>query len=302
MTFTEDDLRAVLAERSTPSRVPPDLAGRAERRGRSRHRRRLTVGATALVTGAATVTVVVAQLGPDRPAAPAFSPSPSILGGYGKVVPVPDVTSLNRPEVHASLRSIVEVTGTAPRCRRRLHGTGFVYARERVMTNAHDVAGVRGPLGVRAPNGDEHQGRVVLYDPARDIAVLYVPGLAVPSLGFNRTARAGDVALIAGFPAGRSKPLTATAGTIRTRQSSSGPDIYHSGQVTRGILTFSGRVEPGNSGGPLLSDEGLVYGVIFAAAPDDQHGGYALTADEVAADAQAGATATKPVSTQACVD
>ena len=53
-------------------------------------------------------------------------------------------------------------------------------------------------------------------------------------------------------------------------------------------------------GGPLLSPQGAVYGVIFAAAADDPKTGYALTAAEVGSDAQRGQTATDRVSTRGC--
>jgi S1-C subfamily serine protease len=59
-------------------------------------------------------------------------------------------------------------------------------------------------------------------------------------------------------------------------------------------------VRPGNSGGPLLATDGRVYGVVFAAATDDNETGYALTASEVRSDAESGAAATTPVSTQGC--
>jgi hypothetical protein len=50
----------------------------------------------------------------------------------------------------------------------------------------------------------------------------------------------------------------------------------------------------------LLSPDGAVYGEVFAAAADDPRTGYALTAREVASDAQRGATATERVSTRGC--
>jgi len=59
-------------------------------------------------------------------------------------------------------------------------------------------------------------------------------------------------------------------------------------------------VESGNSGGPLLSPEGTVDGVVFAAAVGVSDTGFALTAAEVNADARAGAQATTAVSTMEC--
>jgi S1-C subfamily serine protease len=79
-----------------------------------------------------------------------------------------------------------------------------------------------------------------------------------------------------------------------------GPDIYQNRQVTRQIYALYSLVRPGNSGGPLLTPSSRVAGVVFAAAVDDAHTGYALSAAEVAPDASRGATATATVSTQIC--
>ncbi|HEY1005372.1 MAG TPA: serine protease, partial [Streptosporangiaceae bacterium] len=56
----------------------------------------------------------------------------------------------------------------------------------------------------------------------------------------------------------------------------------------------------GNSGGPLLASDGSVYGVVFAAAVGVDDTGFALTAAQVHADAQAGEHTTSAVSTMAC--
>ena len=92
----------------------------------------------------------------------------------------------------------------------------------------------------------------------------------------------------------------AAAARIGGMQSAVGPDIYQTGQVTRQIYEIKAVVEPGNSGGPLLSPDGTVYGVVFAAAVGVPDTGFALTAAEVAGDADAGAKQTFPVSTQTC--
>jgi S1-C subfamily serine protease len=59
-------------------------------------------------------------------------------------------------------------------------------------------------------------------------------------------------------------------------------------------------VRPGNSGGPLLAPDGTVYGVVFAAATNEDDTGYVLTAEEIEANAAKGETATEPVSPQTC--
>ncbi|WP_425453328.1 MarP family serine protease [Thermomonospora umbrina] len=224
------------------------------------------------------------------------------LGGESVVeVPPPDENVRSTPELQAAKRSIFKIVGTAPRCQRKIEGTGFVYAPERIMTNAHVVAGVHGGIDIISWDGRKQgKARVVLYDPERDIAVLHVPGFNARPLSFDGPARTRDDAVVAGFPKGHG--YTADAARIRARQDANGPDIYHSGQVTREIYAIRGKVEPGNSGGPLLSPKGTVYGVIFAAALDSPATGYALTAKEVRPDADIGRTASVPVDTGACSD
>jgi S1-C subfamily serine protease len=231
----------------------------------------------------------------------AKSEFPQVFGGLGGEsivdVPPPDESVLSTAQLRAARRSVVKIEGTAPDCSRRIEGSGFLYAHQRVMTNAHVVAGVREPE-VFTVNGQSYQAHVVLYNPKRDIAVLQVPGLSVPALSFDNTAQTRDTAVVAGFP--RNRPFTPVAAQIRAKQEARAPDIYHETLVTREIYAIRGTVEPGNSGGPLLAPNGKVYGVIFAVAVDDKQTGYALTADEVAPDARDGANAATEVSTGVC--
>ena len=193
--------------------------------------------------------------------------------------------------------SVLKILGEAVACGRNIEGSGFVYAPERVMTNAHVVAGVERP---RVEVGDRRlEARVIVYDPARDVAVLSVPGLDRPSLAFApEPAAPGDGAIVVGYPLdGDFRPVSAR---ISGSQDARGFDIYGERSVVREIYALRGQVLPGNSGGPLLDLEGDVYGVIFAAAADDPGIGYALTAEEVASQAEAGRTATAAVSTRDC--
>jgi S1-C subfamily serine protease len=212
-------------------------------------------------------------------------------------VPAPDPALAGSTAVQEARSRVLKITGVATSCSRRIEGTGFVYAPERVMTNAHVVAGVRTPR-VEVSRGRTLEARVVLYDPDRDIAVLAVPGLGRTPLAFSGPAKRGASAVVVGYP--QDGPFTATAARVRQTQQARGPDIYERKTVVREIYALRARVLPGNSGGPLLAADGGVYGVIFAAAAEDPDTGYALTAKEVASDAAAGRTATARVSTRTC--
>ncbi|MEP6760057.1 MAG: MarP family serine protease [Sporichthyaceae bacterium] len=227
---------------------------------------------------------------------------PTVFGGLSpepiRPVDPPDPAIAESPQIRAARDSIVMITGTAPSCSRQLEGSGFVYAARHVMTNAHVVAGVRNPVVRVGGAGTRYPARVTVFDPRRDLAVLYVPDLRAPALAFDFTAKRGVQGVVAGFPGGG--PYKLEAARFRDTVKARGDDIYGSSHVTREIFSLYADVEPGNSGGPLLSLRGGVYGVVFAKSLDDPNTGYALTADEVAQVAQAGRAAQSRVSTRAC--
>ena len=70
--------------------------------------------------------------------------------------------------------------------------------------------------------------------------------------------------------------------------------------MVRSVYSFRGSVIPGNSGGPLLSTDGQVYGVVFASGLGDPTTGYALTAEQVAPAVAASRAATVVLDTGSC--
>ena len=227
---------------------------------------------------------------------------PQAFSGFtlDPVIPVapPDPALLKDPAVRAAWNSLVKVEGVAPECGTQVDGSGFVYAADHVMTNAHVVAGVDRPGVTIRGTGRVYPATIVYLDPQVDVAVLYVPGLRARALSFAGVAVRGDAAVVAGFPGGGS--LTASAARVRARLTARGTDIYGAGSVTREVYSIRGDVKPGNSGGPLLAPDGKVDGVVFAVAVNDPQTGYALTAAQVATAAKAGAGAVDPVATGSC--
>jgi S1-C subfamily serine protease len=222
------------------------------------------------------------------------------LGAEGALaVGPPNPAVLNQPGLVKDEQSIVKVKGIAPSCSEQIEGSGFVYAPNHILTNAHVVAGVSEEQNVYTSSGRVLPATVVLFDPKVDVAILYVPGLGLPTLQFAGQAKVGANAIVAGYPL--DGPFTAAAARIGGTEEATSPDIYQTAQVTRQIYAVRAVVEQGNSGGPLLNpDNGHVYGVVFAAATSVSDTGYALTAAQVAADARAGANDTGGVSTQGC--
>lgn len=205
----------------------------------------------------------------------------------------PTGDSVTRAATTAAKVSTVKIEGASGTQGRE--GSGFVYAPEHVMTNAHVVAGIAGPSVRIGGVGRSYEAQVVLFDPDRDVAVLYVPGLRAPVLKFDDSASRGDSAVVAGYP--QDGDLNLQAATVANRVRATGQNIYNDASVTREIYSIRSTVRPGNSGGPLLTTDGKVYGVVFARSTSDDETGYVLTADEVAADAERAATATTPVDT-----
>ncbi|GAA2259018.1 MarP family serine protease [Streptomyces amakusaensis] len=211
----------------------------------------------------------------------------------------PDPALVGSPVAARAQKSIVKVVGTAQSCNKVLEGTGFVFGERRVMTNAHVVGGVDEPTVQIGGEGRLYDAKVVLYDWQRDIAVLDVPDLRAEPLEFARPdARSGDGAIVAGFP--ENGAYDVRSARVRGRINADGPDIYHRGTVGRDVYSLFTTVRQGNSGGPLLTPEGKVYGVIFARSLDDPETGYALTVDEIAEDISAGLSANQEVDSQGC--
>ncbi|MFI1070113.1 MarP family serine protease [Streptomyces puniciscabiei] len=205
----------------------------------------------------------------------------------------PSGDSVTPAATSAAKLSTVKIEGASGNEGRE--GSGFVFAAGHVMTNAHVVAGIDHPSVRVGGVGRSYAARVVLFDPDRDVAVLYVPGLHAPVLRFDTSASRGDSAVVAGYP--QDGGLNLQAATVASRVQATGQNIYNDGAVTRDIYSIRSTVRPGNSGGPLLTTSGKVFGVVFARSTSDAETGYALTADEVAGDAHRAATSTTSVDT-----
>ncbi|HEV7422588.1 MAG TPA: acid resistance serine protease MarP [Mycobacterium sp.] len=226
---------------------------------------------------------------------------PNVLQPFGRTpivsVDVPDAALADDPVVAATRPSVLKIRGVAPSCQKVLEGSGFVVSPNRVMSNAHVVAGSE-TVTVEV-DGQTYDASVVSYDPNADISILDVPGLPSPPLQFDmQEAPTGTDAVVMGYPGGGD--FTATPARIREIIKLNGPDIYHTTTVTREVYTIRGTVRQGNSGGPLIDRDGRVLGVVFGAAVDDAETGFVLTAREVATQ-MARVGNTLRVATGACI-
>ena len=203
---------------------------------------------------------------------------PEVFRGDETIPPVAAPDPSIPASVNAEARSVVKVEAIQPSCSMESSGSGWVEASGTVVTNAHVVAGASS-VDVQVQDGRTYVASVVAFDPDRDVAVLHVPNLDEPALALGTTLRAGDGAVVAGFPGGG--PYTVGAARVRAELTAAGTDIYQRSAVVRDVYSLRGTVRPGNSGGPLFDEHGKVAGMVFARSTTNADTGYALTLAEL---------------------
>lgn len=194
--------------------------------------------------------------------------------------------------------SVVKVRGESKSCQKTTDGSGFVIAPNKVMTNAHVVAGAE-TFSVD-DEGKAYEAQAVSYDPQADIAILDLPGLPAEPLKFAEyTAGPGVDALVLGYPGAAS--FIVSPAQVREVTDLNGPDIYRATSVTRQVYILIGSFpEAGSSGSAVVDLYGDVLGVYFGAETHNSTTGFAITAAQVAPQ-MAKAGATQATDTGGCV-
>lgn len=226
---------------------------------------------------------------------------PNIFNGTEPVLPIspPDRDPLGDPAVEVAGASVLKIITDAPRCASDAAGSGWVVAPERVVTNAHVVAGSESIMASVRGEGEYLAASLVAFDDDLDLAILAVSGLDAPPLERTGPLASGDDAIALGFPwAGSYDPAVQR---VRGIVSADGLDIYGQDGVNREIYALRGAVRPGNSGGPLITSEGKVAGTVFARSAIDPQTGYALTDAATGTLLDQAAALSQPVSSGACV-
>jgi len=207
-------------------------------------------------------------------------------------------TPTDTAALQRAAQSVVRINGTAYACGQNQSGSGFVVSPGRIVTNAHVVAGVGSPV-VEAPNGQAVEARVVYFDPENDLAVLAASGLDVTPLTMGPALSIGADAVVDGYPYGG--PFTTGAARVLAVTLSNVADIYDRDRTTREIYSLAATVQPGNSGGPLLSEDGRIAGIVFARSADQANLGYAMTDAELAPVVDKAPTLSAAVSSGSCI-
>lgn len=205
---------------------------------------------------------------------------PQVFSGPGRsptVGTAPEGSGLDPGTIETVARSVVKIVADA--CGEVHEGTGFVVDDGLVVTNAHVVAGDGSPR-VHRDDGASTVGRLVAFDPRRDVAVLNAPGLDRPALPLGE-AGAGAVGAVFGHPLGG--PLALSPFRVEQVVPAVGTDIYGRSRVRREVLVMASDLQPGDSGSPAVGPTGDVAGMAFAVAPDRDGVAYALSNSEVEA-------------------
>ncbi|KAB1657699.1 MarP family serine protease [Pseudoclavibacter sp. CFCC 11306] len=215
------------------------------------------------------------------------------LGGVSQEPSLPQV-DLATPQLTQAAKSVVRISGPAYACGQEQTGSGFVVSDDRVVTNAHVVSGVSEPV-VEVPGKPAKSGRITYFDPKADLAVIDVDGLGAPVLPLASAAAVGrgTQGAVQGYPGGG--PFTSGPASVMAAGT-----VDFSGSGPRDVLTLAANVQPGNSGGPLITTNGEIAGVVFAKERSVPNVGYAIPLSDLKPVVQKAPGLTATVSSGSC--
>ena len=223
---------------------------------------------------------------------------PRIADAFGAIAPPPPpVVDASTPALQAAAARVGRITGSAYACGQVQSGTAFVIGQDRLLTNAHVVQGVTEPT-VELPGVGGRAGRVVYFDAEQDIAVIAIDGLGIEPLALTDTQPAGTVGAVQGYPFGG--PFVSAGAEVMQVGGILADNITGTSQAPRETYTLAADVNPGNSGGPVLTLDGAVMGMVFARSQSTDDVGYAHTMSELDPVIERSSGLSAPVATGAC--
>jgi S1-C subfamily serine protease len=186
----------------------------------------------------------------------------SVLYTLGKLPPAPSKASLAYDAVRPSVVRIRRL-GPKPGDRTEVGvGTGVVVVDSGLILTALHVVDGAERVGVVFFDGTESEATIVSVQPENDLAVLQAldlpDDLKPATLGSTAGLKPGDEVIAVGNPFGIGPSVTAgvVSGLGRTFYSVEGK------RELSNLIQFDAAVNPGNSGGPLVTDEGVVVGIV----------------------------------------
>ena len=193
--------------------------------------------------------------------------------------------------------SVVKIEGEG--CGGIVEGSGFIVAPDTVATNAHVVAGVAHPYIV--DQSGEFPATAIWFDHNLDLAVLTTRGLTgSPLTVANSTVKNGTQSAVLGYPGGGN--FTPSPAIVLDEFIATGRNIYDLGNTDRNVYEIKATVIPGNSGGPLITTNGTVIGVVFAESTTYNQVGYALASPQVLSEIHQAEARNQVVKTNTCAE
>ena len=150
-------------------------------------------------------------------------------------------------------------------------GSGFSVRDNLIITNAHVVESNE-YVSVKLYDGSSIMGRVIKSDADKDLALIEINSLIKPLEFAENGGSIGQEVYAVGAP--RDMPFTMTKGIISALDRQIGQNSY---------IQLDASVNNGNSGGPLIDDDGKVLGIITLKASDAEGIGFAIKASEITA-------------------
>jgi S1-C subfamily serine protease len=188
---------------------------------------------------------------------------------------IPSATT--KDEIQAG-QSVVRITSFG--CGGIVDGSGFVVAPDLIATSAHVIAGVQKPTIKYGSHSIS--ATPVVFDPNLDFAVLRVNGLHIRPLPlYSASITSGAPVDVIGYPG---SIFTVSPGVVQKSQQISGTNLYGLGTIVRNVYIVRASVKKGNSGGPVVTSNGYVIGIIFARLKTNGQYAYALTASSISAE------------------
>jgi S1-C subfamily serine protease len=221
-----------------------------------------------------------------------FDPLPIVPSIAGRALDRPDPSLPGARGPRAARASVVRVQGTA--CGLGIQGSGWVIRRGIVVTNAHVIAGEH-DIAVQPSGAGTFSAVPIAVDGGNDIAILRVSGLPLRRIALAPKDPSGGAVALIGYP--QNGPLTSVPGRAGQPVTALAPGAYGGSVRPRTVVPLRGRLEHGDSGGPVVDRRGRVVAMMFAAARGGG-GGFGVPLDAIR---NAVASARSPVSSGPCI-